>query len=511
MGLGRRRFLRVVGAGAALGSTAVAGARTRTDPDGYAPMGSVDVRGSAEVVTSADGETAFVAVGDGFVTVDVSDPATPRVLARRRDLAADREAGPLVSVLDVALDGEELLVSGPAQRGSLRGLLVFDVSDPAAPERVTAFAETAFTIHNAEFADGYAYLTNNASPDRPLTIYDTTTTVDGTRQPTEVARWSPLSYDAPVDGWDEVGFLPGVLHDVTVTGDVAYCAYWDAGTWLVDVSDPTAPAHLGRAGDYSLARVVELANSPGEFSRLYGEAPGNDHYAAASDDGRLLAVGGEAWDDPETEGGGPAGIDIYDTSDPTAPTRLATIDHEPADDTTRAGTWVTAHNFEIRDRKLYSAWYDAGVKVHDLSDPSNPELLSWWLQPDVARFWTARVAAPGETFVATSYGLDGHRSALYVFPDRPGLQADRPSLTSGQPTTRTATATATDTPTDTPTRTTGESTRADTTAATGEATPTPTDAATDERSEETPGFGPLAAVGALGYGVYRYLRRAETE
>ncbi len=497
MRLGRRALLRTTGLAvtglSAAASAGVSGrenerpaARATAD---YGPLASLDVPGAAEAVVDAAGETAYVAVGDGFVSVDLTG-TTPTIAAERRTVAADREDGPLGSVLDVALSGDRLLVSGPAQGGRLKGLAVFDVSDSAAPRRATAFAETGFGIHNADLDGDYAYLTNNAVPDRPLTVYDASG-ANGERTPEEVARWSPLEVDVGVEGWSELPEFPGVLHDVTVQDDVAYCAYWDGGVWMVDVSDPTDPSYLGRTGHYSLSELVALAENPEDFVRAYREGPGNAHYAGASDDGSVLAVGGEAWDDPDTEGGGPVGITLYDVTDPAAPRELATIEPEAATDTSRSGTWVTAHNFELRGDRLYSAWYDAGVKVHDISDPTRPELLSWWLQPEEARFWTAQVAVPGESFVASSYGVDDHRSALYVFPDDPGQQADRPVLTDPE---TTATATATQTPTATATR-----------------TQTPTATPTTEENERLPGFGPLAAAAGLSYGAYRYLRRDDGE
>jgi hypothetical protein len=482
--------------GGALATTGRASSR-----GSYAPMGSIDVGGAAEAVVDESGEVVYLATGDGFVTADVSDPSSPTLLAEVTGIGEEFSDGPLGSILDVAVAGDRLLVSGPARPGLFSGLIVYDVSDPANPVPATAFARTGHATHNTDFDGEYAYLTNNRPADRPLSIYDVTATNEGgERVPAEVGRWSPLQYDAAVAGWDDVAQFPGTIHDVTVHDGVAYCCYWDGGTWMVDVSDPTAPSYVGRVGDYPLERLVELATQlaegdSAEFRRLFREAPGNDHYATVNDDASVLAVGGEAWDDPSTAGGGPAGVDLYDVSDPATPEQLATIEPEDAPDTTRGGTWTTAHNFDVHGDRLYTSWYDAGVKVHDISDPANPERLAWWLQPEEARFWTAQVATPGETFVASSYGIDGRRSALYVFPDREGEQADRPSLLGEQGTTTVRTTT---------TRSTTE-----TTTATETTTPTTTESGSESEAEETPGFGALAALGGLGYGAYRYLRRGE--
>ncbi|PSQ42630.1 hypothetical protein BRD17_08120 [Halobacteriales archaeon SW_7_68_16] len=66
----RRDALRLglgAAAGAAFGAAGTVGARVK----GYAPLGSAEIDGAAEGVVGDGGETAYVAAGDGFVTVDL--------------------------------------------------------------------------------------------------------------------------------------------------------------------------------------------------------------------------------------------------------------------------------------------------------------------------------------------------------------------------------------------------------------------------------------------------------
>jgi hypothetical protein len=524
----RRGVLRGVGAGAgalALSSIGLSGAAA-DEMDPYAPVGSVEVDGAAEAVVGPDGETAYLAVGDGFATVDVSDPTGPKLLAEVRGIAADVEGGPMTSILDVKVSGDRLLVSGPAQSGPLQGLVVYDVSDPTNPTQDTEFYRTGYTIHNADFDGEYAYITNFGSPDIPMSVIDVSS-----ETPEEVSQWSPLDVELDgVEGWSDQRRIPGVLHDLTVHGDVAYCAYWDAGTWLVDVSDPANPTYVSNVGEYDLEYLMDL--SSGEFRTMYGEGPGNDHYVAVNEDASVMAVGGESWDNPTTDGGGPTGITLYDVSDAESPEELAVIAPEDAPDLTRQGTWTTSHNFDLANGRLYSSWYEAGVKVHDVSDPANPELLAWWRRPEEAMFWTAQSAAPGDFFVASSYGVRGHFSGLYTFPDEAGEQADPPApFESSTPYTRdattptetptqtvgptaTATATPTDTVTETATATRTETPTEDPTPTGGDTTSDPTGDTTtedDDGGQGMPGFGVGAAVAGLGLGAYRYLSRNDGE
>jgi hypothetical protein len=422
----RRRELLRAGAGL-LGSAAVLGSGlarpARAHPGPYEPYGRVDLAGAKEAVVSPDGATAFVATTTGYATVDVSVPDRPRVLADVREPLAEREAGPLRGIQDVKLDADRdlLVVVGPANPlpGALAGVLVVDVSDPAAP-RAVAFHETSFPVHNCDVADGHAYLTAADGDRNPLVVLD----VRGD-EPTVVGRWSVLDAD---ERWSVVPATLRPLHDVHVRGDRAYCSLWDAGTWLLDVSDPADPVALGRAGGRPRGELAQIPE--GARRRESTEAPGNAHSAATDESGTLLAVGRESWA-TAPDRAGPSGIDLYDVSDPAAPVRRATVEPPPTPDPTYAGVWTTAHNFELRDDRLYSAWYQGGVKRHDVSDPSTPRELSWWRDHRVARFWTARLAVPGSRegfFVAPSMGVGDVPARLYTFPDHAGTQADPPAL-----------------------------------------------------------------------------------
>ncbi|WP_158059199.1 LVIVD repeat-containing protein [Halorussus halophilus] len=448
----RRTFLGGV-AGVAGASLAAVGYRsTATQTSSYEPLGSVEVAGAKEAVVGPDGETAFLAVTDGFATVDVSDPTTLSVLAERRDLSTDGGERLLREIWDVKVDGDRLAVAGPAnptRESVAHGVLLYDVRDPANPEKL-AFHETEFSIHNCDFVDGFVYLTGNNQRGNPLVIVDVRDDV-----PAEVGRWSMLDVN---ERWSEVDWYLRWLHDVYVHDGMAYLAHWDAGTWLVDVSDPTNPQYVSYFGARPLD---ELAAVPSEAvnAGVLG-LPGNDHYTAVNDDGTLLGVGRESWSvDGE---GGPGGVELWDVSDPASPQRRAYVEPpgssgrgssgkesnaldfvgvaaaggglDALDDglahkgagaachdkcgRQRAEDWTTAHNFDFAGDRLYTSWYQGGVKIHDVSDPASPTELATWRDAENTSFWTAQRASD-RFFVASS--IDYHadtRSALYAFPNR---------------------------------------------------------------------------------------------
>lgn len=428
----RRRFLRLgggaLGVAALASGTGTARQGERTDAeDSFEPLGSVDVPGATDAAVHHDNQFAFVAADDGFGVVDISSPAAPELVAERRAIEAP-DGRVLDRIFDVWPWEDRLVVGGPAFPGQspVNAFALFDISDPTDPNQV-AFQETGRQyIHNTYFEDGIVYLTGSGLPKQPLVMYDV-----AEDDPVEVGRWSIIDHDP---GYQEVPITLRTIHDMYVQNGIAYLAQWDAGTWIVDVSDPAEPEVVSRISEYDLEELQEFDRQSGAIESLI--PPGNSHYTQVNEDGTILVVGREAWEvqrDGERQGG-PGGVDLYDIREKTDPAHLAHIDAPDSFDSSRDGWFTTAHNADIVGERLYTSWYFGGVKVHDISDPTEPE-MAWWRDPRQASFWTAQSA--GDVFVASSADLSDKiseelnetREALYVFPDRPGEQHDPPSLT----------------------------------------------------------------------------------
>ncbi len=407
--------------------------KEKTDTS-FQPLGAVSVRGARDAAVHHDDEIVYVAGQDGFAVVDISDPAEPTVIAECREIATDEDET-LGHIWDLWPSGDRLAVVGPAvyRPSSPSGVALFDISNPSEPEQV-AFHPTEHYIHNSFFADDIVYLTGSGLDEWPLVMVDVSDD-----EPTEVGRWSLLEYD---DAWADVVPSLRLLHDVYVQDDIAYLLYWDAGTWLVDVSDPTTPEVRSAVMDYS---PDDLQGITPEQSQLVDQTvPGNHHYAQIDDSGDVLVVGREAWTVEDTDGlvsepgtllGAPGGLTLWDVSETRQPRYLADIEPPESFNATRDGWFTTAHNCDIVGDRLYASWYFGGITVHDISDPSEPERIAWWRNPEENSFWTAQ-AADG-VFVASSVDLRDFSSslnetqeALYVFPDRAGEQPDPPDLTS---------------------------------------------------------------------------------
>jgi len=487
----RREALRLLGASTAL---TLGGTATVRGDTAFEPLGRLEVDGAKEAVVGPDG-TVFIAATDGFVVADVSDPAAPTLRHENRSVLADRDGGPLRGIYDVKVDGDRLAVAGPANAGSdFAAVAVYDVSDPNAPERV-AVHETDFFNHNCDIDDGVVALCGNDGDRNPLVTVDAETGE-------ELGRWSVVDAEP---AWAEVPFGPWQLHDVALVDGTAYLAYWDAGTWLVDVSDPAAPTLVGKVRGESVEEYTDMESD--ERSEATFQPPGNDHYAAPNDDGTLLCISAEAWDiDPPEEDVRPGSLFLYDVSDPSEPTELAEIPAPKTTDEGYGGIWTTSHNFDIRGDTLVSSWYRGGVRVYDIADPTTPILLASWRDDEATSFWTAQHVTD-EVFVASSRGepgpgaeADASTAALYTFPLPDAAVSDPPANATATPTPASPPVNTTTTPPPASPPANATVTPTDTPTPPGDPTPTTT------APPGQPGFGVAATLAALGVGAWRLLR-----
>lgn len=504
----RRSFLRA-GAMTACTLGVLPRRGTAASESSFAPLGTLQVDGLAEVVVDPSGTIVYGAIRDGFVVVDVSDPEAPTELARVEEILPDVEAGPVTDIFDVKVAGDRLLVAGPDHGtgpDTAAGFEVYDVSTPGDPSPIAGLA-TDHAIHNG-FIDGETlYLSGTGAPTEPLVIYDV-----GGDDPVEVARWS---VEDAKDAWATVAGQFRTCHDVYVQDEIAYLAYWDAGTWLLDVSTPADPRPLSSVGGVNPTALP--SESDGGPTPGVQELPGNSHYVQPSPDGEVLAVGKEAFNSDETVlDGGPGGIEVWDIADRTAPELLTII--APPD------PGETSHNFGWRGRHLYTSWYGGGVLVYDLSDPAAPRRLAGWAD-DTTAFWTAkptRGAIVASSFLDPEVAdrddrFDGVGATLYTFPD-PGGDQSEPVETLTQRPTPTVTPTKTPMPvTSTTTRETPiPTTTATPSTSTANSPPSTPQSATDQPSSTTTegsgnGFGVSAGLTGAGLAAWRLLRARERD
>ena len=281
--------------------------------------------------TGADGRdyvyTGTHLGGQRMLVWDVTNPATP-VLTDFVEVDAR-----VVNDVKVNPEGTLAVITREGARDRRNGIVVLDLADPAHPVIAdTYIGDLTGGVHNVFFAGDILYAIHNGTFDvHILNISDPGRVV-------EVGRW----------GIDSPGKY---LHDIWVVDGLAYVSYWNDGVYILDVGD-------GRWGGLP-AVPVEVGH------HAYPE--GNTHFAVPytnADGHRYLFVGDEIFDceDCVSRNGHPGDgsrgfVHILDLEDPENLREVARYEVPEAG----------AHNLWIEDDRMYVAYYQAGLRVVDVS------------------------------------------------------------------------------------------------------------------------------------------------
>lgn len=250
---------------------------------------------------------------------------------------------------DVAALSENIIAVGNhwgtcmAQPSS--GINILDVRDPNNPQQL-GFAALPAGSH-----------TLTAHPTEPL-IYASSSTTDPNFVVDVSDPLKPLPIPTTMQGCHDITFR------VTKMEQLAFCA-GGGNTEIWDVSDPLAPAVVSTIDDAEI---------------------GYHHEAMATPDGKYLVIGDE---DPtgscsgNTEERERGALSIYDIRNRQEP-ELAGFMNAP-----RGPATCWAHNFNFIDnRTLVIGWWQAGTSVIDISNPAEPEEVTYF-QPDTQAVWSS--------------------------------------------------------------------------------------------------------------------------
>ena len=281
--------------------------------------------------TGADGRdyvyTGTHAGGQRMLVWDVTNPSTP-VLTDFVEVDAR-----VVNDVKVNPEGTLAVITLEGARDRRNGIVVLDLADPAHPVIASTYVgDLTGGVHNVFFAGNILYAVHNGTFDvHILNISDPGRVV-------EAGRW----------GIDSPGKY---LHDIWVVDGLAYVSYWNDGVYILDVGD-------GRWGGVP-AGPVEVGH--------YAYPEGNTHFAVPytnADGHRYLFVGDEIFDceDCVSRNGHPGDgsrgfVHILDLEDPENLREVARYEVPEAG----------AHNLWIEDDRMYVAYYQAGLRVVDVS------------------------------------------------------------------------------------------------------------------------------------------------
>jgi hypothetical protein len=380
--------------------------------------------------------------GQGIRAVDLRDPRNPTLVSTFADGAGEPDvAGAWTEKVIVQrvntrhFKGDLAAVSFQNCSGRLgsgfRGFGVYDVTNPADPQRLALVPTGANGSHeiwlDARPQGAYVYTAvsnaerfsgnlagNLPGEEKDFQIWD----VSQPTTPVQVGDWGAWEQlDAlPVENVPGEGNRSRFVHSVIGEGTDAYLSYWDLGTVILDVSDPSNPVYKGR-------------------TTFEPQEEGNAHSAALAQGGRLLIQTDEDFN-PSPAGGREVAwgyprffaLDRPDRDGLITPRRVGTFElpttrQFPAPDD---GDY-TVHDPKVRGNTAFFSWYAEGIVAVDIAGVAQgrePQMIAQWKPPlpntdpsgtlpDTAQVWG--VALDGDLVLASD-----QNTGLYVLRLRRG-------------------------------------------------------------------------------------------
>ncbi len=332
---------------------------------------------------------------DGVAVVDVSKPANPtRVATLQNPIGTSAEdvvvytaAYGLLAGHDIAAAGIQWCGGDRHDPGAVHGLMLWDVTDAAHPVQLGFYDSgcCARGVHEFEVQNrpdlglgrtfAYATVPAGSYPDpenanglrdaagkgdfRLIDITDPTS-------PFEVSTWKVQQAGGPfaAQGGDPDGNY-GHGAEPSEDGKLVFLSYWDSGYIRLDLTDPAHPVYTGRAA-------------------FPANADGDAHSSQYDEERQLLFSGDE--DFCKTSGSGiekgTGYMRVWDFSDLANVRQIGSFrtPRSLGTDDQGAGDFVIHNNFLVGDI-LYQSWYSDGVQVVDVSDPTNPHRVAYFVPP----------------------------------------------------------------------------------------------------------------------------------
>ncbi len=308
---------------------------------GLTELGAINEISAGEPIIGynvvVEGEFAYVVGPSGLTIVDVSTPATPVVVGQvAPDTSQDGNDG--YNDVRVVTIGLKTVAYGAPLNGGCNETDVIDVTDPANPIKLTPIEGYSHSVQVVKTGNTAALYLANYTDKVPK--YDLTNPV------------LPIRLGAA----EIPGIVTGV-HDLTVEGDHIYANYTESGMVALDIS----------AG-------IDNAVEEGRIDTSYSHA---SWVATLSSGKKVLLHGDEGLSNSAEDGA--AFLRILD-GDPASPTYLDELSRY------RSRKEVGIHNIQVVGDKVYLSYYQDGIRIVDIADPTQPT--------EVAHFntWNAETA-----------------------------------------------------------------------------------------------------------------------
>ncbi len=270
---------------------------------------------------------------------------------------------------DVVADGNFAYMASWFTSG---GVQIFDISNPDAPKFVSSYAPSGtsknmqgIAVQNgigyfASDTGGGVHIVNLADPTHPVQItritsaqggYDSVhdLTLDGNghlfipnyRFSSTVQVWNVMNPAAPFLETTMVGTDPSSVHDVTIKGNRLIMAGWSGSVDIWDITniDLQTPVLLGSF-----------------FSGI------NTQNISVTDDGNYLVCPRELVSNGE--------VKIFNISNPASAVQVASLEQP-----TLGIQASSPSETKIMGNLLFVSWYQQGMVVFDITDPTHPVMV----------------------------------------------------------------------------------------------------------------------------------------
>jgi hypothetical protein len=375
----------------------------------------------------------------GWTIMDVTDPTVPTFIK----FIPEPGGKPATSTLKVQVADGIMITQLQLSLQSLKerrpndpcdeGIRIWDVKDPENPKHLaywkTGGGHWIGTHRNYYDGGRYVHLSATCSGFTGH-IYRIIDIIDPTH-PVEAGRWwIPEQFAA--GGAKYAGPMlthPSLqLHGPYPKGNRAYLAYCDAGLVILDISDISLPKFVGQlktkpplGAFIALHSAIPLAKR--KLVIISSEGIGMESYMKATGSKGVLPLGFGGIVDISDETN-PTLISIFPVPEPPPGAPYKNFHEKPG--------WFGLHNWhephnhpylEDRDDRAYLAYFNAGVRVYDISDPLLPREIAYYIPPDPKKRLTS--GRGDKLAVASEDVLVDKRGYIFVTDSNMGLHVLR--------------------------------------------------------------------------------------